>query len=288
MIRAAPKTASVAASVQRRPRPPVLLYVVILAVSAFAALPFVWMVLSSLKPLTEIFGQGFLPQHPSLDNFRRLFAETPALRALFNSFFVAILSTAGSLLFCSLGGYGFAKFEFPGRNVLFGVMLVSMTIPFVVGMIPTFIMMRNWFHWIDTPWPLVVPGLANAFGVFFMRQYLSTVPDELLDAARIDGASEPTIFFRVVVPIILPALASLGIIFFMASWNNFLWPNIVLREPDTQTLPVLIAGLQGSAGRTPYDLMMAGAVVSVVPMLIVFLALQRYFYSGITAGAVKG
>lgn len=288
MIRTAPKTASVSVPAQSRPRPPVLLYVVILAVSAFAALPFVWMVLSSLKPLTEIFSQGFLPQHPSLDNFRRLFAETPALRALFNSFFVAILSTAGSLLFCSLGGYGFAKFEFPGKNVLFGVMLVSMTIPFVVGMIPTFIMMRNLFHWIDTPWPLVVPGLANAFGVFFMRQYLSTVPDELLDAARIDGASEPTIFFRVVTPIIMPALASLGIIFFMASWNNYLWPNIVLREPDTQTLPVLIAGLQGNAGRTPYDLMMAGAVVSVVPMLIVFLALQRYFYSGITAGAVKG
>ncbi|GHF53665.1 ABC-type glycerol-3-phosphate transport system permease component [Deinococcus metalli] len=272
----------------RHTRPPALLYAVLIVVSAFAALPFVWMVLSSLKPLAEIFGQGFWPQHASLDNYRALFAQTPALRALGNSVLIAVLSTAGSLLFCALGGYGFAKFDFPGRNALFGVMLVSMTIPFVVGLIPTFILMRNTFHWIDTPWPLIVPGLANAFGVFFMRQYLSTVPDELLDAARIDGASEPTIFVRVVVPISTPALASLGIIFFMAAWNNYLWPNIVLRNPDAQTLPVLIASLQGSAGRTPYDLMMAGAVVSVIPMLIVFLALQRYFYSGITAGAVKG
>lgn len=270
------------------PGAPVLLYGIVIAVSVFTAFPFVWMLLSSLKPLPEIFGQGFWPAHANLDNFRRLFQKTPALRAMFNSLFIAVLSTAGSLLFCSLGGYGFAKFHFPGRDALFSVMLISMTIPFVVGLIPTFILMRNTFHWIDTPWPLIVPGLANAFGVFFMRQYLSTVPDELLDAGRIDGASEPMVFFRIVLPVITPALASLEIIFFMASWNNYLWPNIVLREPTAQTLPVLIVGLQGSAGRTPYDLMMAGAVVSVIPMVIVFVALQRYFYSGITAGAVKG
>ncbi|MGI8747345.1 MAG: carbohydrate ABC transporter permease [Deinococcus sp.] len=286
----APGTPAMAAPSSRRPSrgSPWLLYLLVAVVSVCTAFPFVWMLLSSLKPLSEIFGQGFWPQHPSFDNFRRLFSETPALRALLNSLFIAALATLGSLLFCTLGGYGFAKFQFPGRNALFSVMLVSMTIPFVVGLIPTFILMRNAFHWIDTPWPLVVPGLANAFGVFFMRQYLSTLPDELLDAGRMDGASEPTIFFRVVLPVVTPGLASLGIIFFMASWNNYLWPSIVLRDPQAQTLPVLIASLQGSAGRTPYDVMMAGAVVSVIPMILVFLALQRHFYSGITAGAVKG
>ncbi|HWG85306.1 MAG TPA: carbohydrate ABC transporter permease [Deinococcales bacterium] len=266
----------------------VLLYAFIIAVCTFTSFPFIWMLLSSLKPLSEIFGQGFLPQNPTLDNFRNLFEQTPALRNMLNSFFIATAATSGSLLFCSLGGYGFAKFRFPGRNVLFGVMLGTMTIPFIVTMIPTFIMMRNTFHWIDTPWPLVVPGLANAFGVYFMRQNMLSVPDSLLDAARVDGASEPLIFFRVVLPVVLPALASLGIIFFMASWNNYLWPTVVLRSPESQTLPVMIASLQGSAGRTPYDLMMAGSVLSVLPMLAIFLLLQRFFYAGITAGSVKG
>ena len=265
-----------------------LIYVFIIAISLFTVFPFVWMFLSSLKPLSEIFGQGVLPANPSLENFRRLFAETPALQALIRSFLIAITSTVLSVFFCALGGYGFAKFNFPAKGALFALMLGTMTIPFAVTLVPLFVMMRNVFHWIDTPWPLIVPGIANAFGIFFMRQYMMSISDEMLDAARIDGASEWQIFLRLVLPTTTPALASLGIIFFMGSWNNYLFPTIVLRDPNTATLPVLIASLQGDAGRTPYDLIMAASVVSTVPMLIVFLLLQRFFYAGITAGSVKG
>ncbi len=264
------------------------IYVFIIAICIFTMFPFVWMFLSSLKPLSEIFGQGILPTNPSLDNFKRLFLETPALAALIRSFIIALTFTVFSVFFCALGGYGFAKFHFPGKSAMFAVMLGTMTIPFAVTLVPLFVMMRNVFHWIDTPWPLIVPGLANAFGIFFMRQYMVSVSDEMLDAARIDGASELQIFLRLVLPTTTPALASLGIIFFMGSWNNFLFPTIILRDPSNATLPVLIASLQGSAGRTPYDLIMAASVVSTIPMLIVFVLLQRYFYAGITAGSVKG
>jgi ABC-type glycerol-3-phosphate transport system permease component len=148
--------------------------------------------------------------------------------------------------------------------------------------------MRNYFHWIDTPWPLIVPGAANAFGIFFMRQYMVSVPDEMLDAARVDGASEFGIFVRIVLPTTLPGLVGLGIIFFMASWNNFLWPSAVLRSPENYTVPLMLRSLQGPPGRTAYDVLMAGSVVSLLPMLLVFLLLQRHLIAGITAGSVKG
>lgn len=265
-----------------------IIYLFMIAVCAYTTFPFLWMFFSSLKPLSEIFGQGLLPANPSLENFRRLFAETPALQALIRSFLIAITATVSSVFFCALGGYGFAKFHFPAKGFLFALMLGTMTIPFAVTLVPLFVMMRNVFHWIDTPYPLIVPGIANAFGIFFMRQYMLTVADEMLDAARIDGANEIQIFLRLVLPTTTPALASLGIIFFMGSWNNYLFPTIVLRDPNTATLPVLIASLQGDAGRTPYDLIMAASVVSTIPMLVVFLLLQRFFYAGITAGGVKG
>ena len=265
-----------------------LLYSVIVAFCAFTTFPFLWMLLASFKPLEEIFGRNFWPQNPSLQNYFNLFTQLNALQALWNSSLIAVTSTVASVMLCALGGFGFSKYDFPGRAFLYNLMIGTMTIPFVVGLVPTFIMMRNTFHWIDTLWPLIVPGLANAFGIYFMRQYIDAVPNELLEAARIDGASEPRIFGRILLPVITPAMASLGIIFFMASWNNYLWPSIVLRSQQNYTLPVMIASLQGTAGRTPYDLMMAGSVLSVIPMLIVFFALQRYFYAGITAGGVKG
>lgn len=249
-----------------------LIYALIIVICVFTTFPFIWMLFSSLKPLSEIFGQGLLPANPSLENFRRLFTETPALGALLRSFLIALTATISSVFFCALGGYGFAKFRFPARGPLFALMLGTMTVPFAVTLVPLFVMMRNVFQWIDTPWPLIVPGIANAFGIFFMRQYMISVSDEMLDAARIDGASEWQIFLRLVLPTITPALASLGIIFFMASWNNYLWPTIVLHDPNSATLPVLIASLQGDAGRTPYDLIMAASVVSTVPMLIVCAA----------------
>lgn len=264
-------------------------YVGVALVSAFMIFPFVWMLVSSLKPFQEIFaGTTFLPQHPTLRNYVSLFDQADALRKIWNSLYIATTATVLSIFLCALGGYAFAKFRFPGRTVLFGVMLASMAIPFAVVMVPLFVMMRNTFHWIDTPLPLIVPGAANAFGIFFMRQYMLSIPDEMLDAARVDGASEFGIFLRIVLPASVPGLVSLAIIFFMASWNDFLWPSAVLRSPAHYTVPLMLNSLQGPPGRTAFDVLMAGSVVSLLPMLVVFLVLQRHLIAGITAGSVKG
>jgi ABC-type glycerol-3-phosphate transport system permease component len=266
-----------------------LVYLVLAGMSAFMVFPFVWMLVSALKPFPEIFsGAHFLPQHWTLHNFSSFFHQTNAARALWNSFYIATATTALSLFLCALGGYGFAKFRFPGRNVLFAFVIATLVIPFAAIVVPLFVMMRNTFHWVDTPWPLIVPSAANAFGIFFMRQYMLSIPDEILDAARVDGATERRIFFRIVLPVCAPALISLGIIVFIASWNGFLWPLVVLPSPHHWTLPLVLRSLQGPPGRTPYDVLMAGSVISVLPLVLGFLVFQRRLVSGIMAGTVKG
>jgi ABC-type glycerol-3-phosphate transport system permease component len=263
-------------------------YLALAAVSALMLFPFVWMLASSFKPFTEIFaGRSFLPEQPTLANYASLFQQSDALRKVWNSLYIAALYTALAVFLCAMGGYAFAKFRFPGRGVLFGFLLATMAVPFAVVMVPLFIMMRNWFHWIDTPWPLIVPWAANAFGIFFMRQYMLSVPDDMLDAARVDGASELRIFLRIVLPVSRPGLASLAILFFVLKWNDFLWPLAVLRSEEVQTVPVMLNSLQGPPGRTAFDVLMAGSVVSVLPMLLLFLLLQRHLVVGLTAGAVR-
>jgi ABC-type glycerol-3-phosphate transport system permease component len=263
-------------------------YLALAAVSALMLFPFAWMLASSFKPFTEIFaGRSFLPEQPTLANYASLFQQSDALRKVWNSLYIAALYTALAVFLCAMGGYAFAKFRFPGRGVLFGFLLATMAVPFAVVMVPLFIMMRNWFHWIDTPWPLIVPWAANAFGIFFMRQYMLSVPDDMLDAARVDGASELRIFLRIVLPVSRPGLASLAILFFVLKWNDFLWPLAVLRSEEVQTVPVMLNSLQGPPGRTAFDVLMAGSVVSVLPMLLLFLLLQRHLVVGLTAGAVR-
>jgi ABC-type glycerol-3-phosphate transport system permease component len=263
-------------------------YLALAAISALMLFPFAWMLASSFKPFTEIFaGRSFLPEQPTLANYASLFQQSDALRKVWNSLYIAALYTALAVFLCAMGGYGFAKFRFPGRGVLFGFLLATMAVPFAVVMVPLFIMMRNWFHWIDTPWPLIVPWAANAFGIFFMRQYMLSVPDDMLDAARVDGASELRIFLRLVLPVSRPGLASLAILFFVLKWNDFLWPLAVLRSDEAQTVPVMLNSLQGPPGRTAFDVLMAGSVVSVLPMLLLFLLLQRHLVVGLTAGAVR-
>jgi ABC-type glycerol-3-phosphate transport system permease component len=201
-----------------------LLYAMLLGISLFMLLPFVWMLSTSMKPPEEIFTKPptLITANSTLDSYVYLF-QNGILRNVANSFIVAAGATLLSLFFCSLGGYGFAKFRFPGKRAMFAFLLGTMIIPFTIIMVPLFVMMRD-LKWIDTFWPLIIPGAANAFGIFFMRQYISTVTSDLLDAARIDGAGEFTIYRRVIVPIITPGLVSLGMIFFMSSWNNYLWP----------------------------------------------------------------
>jgi ABC-type glycerol-3-phosphate transport system permease component len=265
------------------------LYLILIVISVYMIIPFVWMLSTSFKLPQDVF--GFPPvlfsERSTLINYQFLFQEKQLLLIVWNTFFVAMSATLLSLFFCSLGGYGFAKFNFPGRTILFSFLLATMVIPAAVTMVPSFVIMRS-FGWYNTFLPLIIPGAANAFGIFFMRQYISSINDELLDAARIDGASEFGIYRRIILPIITPGLSSLGLIFFMASWNNYLGPLIWLKSPDKFTLPLAIFQFGGAVGLTNFNGQMAMSVISIIPLLFIFLVFQRQFVEGITAGAVKG
>jgi ABC-type glycerol-3-phosphate transport system permease component len=266
------------------------LYLGLMLLSIFMILPFIWMLSTSFKPYDEIFAIPpiIISQNMTLDGYRFIFQESNALRALANTALVSTAATALSLFFCGLGGYGFAKFKFPGRKTLFRFLLGTMVIPGAIMIVPSYIMMVKGFGWFNTYWPLIIPTAANAFGIFFMRQYISSVNDEILDAARIDGAGEFGIFWRVILPIVRPGLITLGLIQFMAAWNNFLLPSIYLKKQELYTLPLLMLQMQGPAGYTQYREWMALATISVAPLLVIFLFFQRRFVEGITAGAVTG
>lgn len=266
-----------------------LMYTLLIGVSIFMVLPFIWMVSTSLKPPDEIFAIPpiIISKHSSLSAYAYLQQQYNILGILRNTFVIAFSATILRLFFCALGGYGFAKFKFPGQGALFAFLLGTMVIPSAVTLVPVYIIMRD-LKWIDTFWPLIIPGAANAFGIFFMRQYIMSVSNELIDAARIDGAGEFSIFWRIILPIIAPGLTSLGLIFFMGSWNDFIGPLIYLKSPEHFTLPLIIRSLVGPVGRTVYDVQMATSVISLIPLLIIFLIFQRRFVEGITAGAIKG
>jgi len=266
----------------------IFVYLLLIPTCIFMMLPFFWMLITSLKTMAEVFNVPMIifSHNMSLDNFKVVIDKGVWIR-LWNTFFISFTATVLRLFFCSLAGYGFAKFRFPGRDILFSVLIASMIVPFAVTVVPLYIMMVN-FHWVDTILPLVIPGAASAFGIFFMRQYIRSIPDELLDAARIDGCSEFSIYVRVILPIVTPGLISLGLIFFMQVWNDFMWPLVILKTPENQTLPVMIATLTGLAGTNMYTLQMAVSVISITPLIIIFLIFQRRFTAGITFGAVKG
>jgi lactose/L-arabinose transport system permease protein len=266
-----------------------VVYVLLIALSAFMLLPFAWMLTSSLKPLSEIFdGRGFLPRHWTFANYRHFFDQPYALRSIWNSFYITTTFTALSVFLCAAGGYAFAKFKFAGRRVLFAFVVATLAIPPIAILVPQFVMLRDNFHWVNTPWPLIVPGAASAYGIFFMRQFMLAIPDEIIDAGRVDGASETRIFFRLILPVARPAIISLAIIFYVAVWNSFLAPVIYLSSTRNYTLPVMLESFQGGIGRTPYDLIMAGSVVGTLPLVIGFLVFQRRLVSGIMEGTVKG
>ena len=251
--------------------------------------PFYHMVIGSFKGVNEIMTTklALLPKVWMFSNLNQLFHRLPFERNLLNSAMVAASSTALSLFLCSLAGFTFAKLPFPGRDALLLVLVSTMMIPFQVSLVPLFVIM-NRLNWLDTFWPLIVPGAANAFGIFLMRQYATAIPDDLVDAARIDGCSDFRIFWNVAVPILKPGLTVVGMIFFMSSWNDFLWPLIVLKRMEMYTVPVALAALQGLGYVVPFGVMLAGATIGALPLAILFLVFQRWFVSGILAGAIKG
>ncbi|WP_058834848.1 carbohydrate ABC transporter permease [Luteimonas abyssi] len=260
-----------------------------LAVLALVALaPLLWMVAVSFMHTGEAsaFPPPLLPESPSLASYRELFARAGMGRYFVNSLIVSGAITFGALLVNTLAGYAFAKLRFRGRDRLFQVLLGALVIPAQVAMLPLFLMMKG-LGLVNTFGAVIIPALATVFGIFLVRQYARSIPDELLEAARIDGAGEFRIFFQIVLPMLKPVLVTLTIFTFMAAWNDFMWPLIVLTDQDNYTLPVAIAAISREHVQD-VEMMMAGAVITVLPVLLLFLLLQRYYIQGLLLGSVKG
>ena len=252
-------------------------------------LPFYWMIIASTFSDSDIykFPPRLLPGTQFLANVKDLLLMIPYSRNFLNSIFVASVRTLLNLFFCSLVGFAFAKYSFAGKNWLFAFILGTMMIPGQVTLVPWFIMM-SWFGWVNSFKALIIPNMISAFGVFWMRQYItSTIPDELLDAARIDGYGEFAIYTRIVMPLIRPGLGALGIYVFMGSWNDFMQPLIILKEVTKYTLPVAMAALQGNLYYVRYPVLMAAATIAVVPILIVYALANKQFIAGLTAGSIR-
>lgn len=263
-------------------------YTLLVVGAILALLPMLWMLSASLMPSGEAstFPPHFLPSRITLTHYSDLFTRLSLGKYLFNSALIAIVVTVLSLAINAMAGYAFAKLRFRGRDRLFRALSMGLVLPVQVAMLPLFLLLKN-MGLINTYWGVIIPGLASIFGIFLVRQYALSIPDEMLDAARVDGASEFRIFWSIVVPGIVPILATLSIWTFLATWNDFMWPLIVLSDDSKYTLPVALANLAGEHVLDT-ELMMAGSVVTVIPVLLVFLFLQRYYIQGVMAGSVKG
>lgn len=252
--------------------------------------PFLWMVFGSFKTEAEIwldlsYLSNWLPKSFYLGNFRDVFLEFDFLRWFFNTFVVSVSVLIIRLFICSITAFGFAKYRFPGKEVLFILVLSSMMIPFEVTMIPLFIMVHK-FGWLDTYRGIVFPHVANAFGIFLMRQFIRTMPDELLDAGRIDGCSELGIYWRIVLPLCKPGLTALAIITFLGTWNEFIWPLLVIQTESMKTLTLGIAIMvQNYIGRM--NILLTASLVMTIPILIFYLVFQKNFVEGVTLTGLK-
>ncbi|PZA06571.1 carbohydrate ABC transporter permease [Meiothermus sp. PNK-Is4] len=253
-------------------------------------LPFLWMLSTSLKPASAVLSlpPELLPREPTLEAYREVARSFPIVRVFLNTLLVAAATTLGQLVVSSMSGYAFARFRFAGRDLLFAAYLATLMVPFAVTVTPLFIVVKA-LGWTNSYWGLVVPALFGAFGTFLMRQFFLALPGELEEAAVLDGASTFTTFARVMLPLSGPALATLGVFSFMASWNSFLWPLLIVNDPRLMTLPLALATLQGLyPGQTQWNLVMAGTVIAVIPMVVVFLLAQRWVVEGVTVSGLKG
>ncbi|MBV7331420.1 carbohydrate ABC transporter permease [Chloroflexi bacterium TSY] len=267
-----------------------LLHIVVLSGALLTVLPFGWMIISSFKNTGEIFRwpPWLLPETIDLFNYVTLFTKWSFGTWYLNSIGLAVLTTLAVLFFSSLAGFGFAKYNFRGKNGLFILLIGSTMIPFQLILIPLFIMISR-LGWVDTYVALVVPFVAPAFGIFLMRQFATTVPTDLLDAARMDGASEFGIYRRVVLPLIKPALGTLAILTFLGNWNSFLWPLVVLRSDEKLILPIGLANLSSNVAgqQLAYGVVMAAATLVSIPVVLLFLAMQKQYVAGLTLGSIK-
>ena len=265
------------------------IYIFLIAGAVTMVVPYAWMLVTSIKPLEEIqaFPPSFIVQNPTLEPYRDLFSMMPMMRYMFNSLFVAGSITLFNVFATSLAGYAFAKHNFWGRDQLFFIFIGSLMIPWQVNIIPGFVIVKN-LGWLSTYKGLIIPSMAwCAFGIFLNRQFIYSIPDDLIDAAKIDGCSEFMIYCKVILPLIKPVIATLAIFTFLQQWNNFVWPLVIVHNPDMRTIPLALNVLTGQFGAN-FGMVMAGAVIATLPMLVVYLMFQKYIIKGIAMTGLRG
>jgi ABC-type glycerol-3-phosphate transport system permease component len=266
----------------------VLLYGMLLLFSAFMLVPMVFAVLGSLKPEAEIFTVPiqWLPSSPQWQNYILPFQKNIG-RYFVNSMIVSLVQTISPMILCSMAGYSLAKFNYPGRNLVFLFILSTIMLPIQVTLVPTYIIIKE-LGWVNSYLGLIVPGLATTFGTFLMRQFFLSLPSEYMDAARIDGASEPRIFWTIMMPMCRPALSALGIFSFTGSWNSFLWPLVVVNQDELRTVPLGMVFYMGEQRVPEYGQLLAVSVIATIPVLLLFIILQRELIRGAAMSGLKG
>jgi multiple sugar transport system permease protein len=272
----------------KRPATSIAVHALLVIGALVTLTPLLWMVSASFMPSGQAssFPPPLLPTRPTFQHYVDLFTRLNLARDFGNSLFITLSVTLFSLVVNSMAGYAFAKLRFGGREAVFKVLVAAMVIPAQVGMMPLFLMVKG-MGLVNTPWGVMIPGLAGVFGIFMIRQFALSIPDDLLDAARIDGASEWRIYWTIVLPVLKPILVTMATFSFLSSWNDFMWPLIVLSNDARYTLPVALASLAGEHVQDT-ELMMAGSVLTVLPVLGVFLMMQRSYIQGVLMGSVKG
>lgn len=267
----------------------IVIYFFLIFACVIALFPFIWSAFAATHTDTQIYSIDYAFRLGSslAENFEKLSTAFPIWKNMMNSMFIAAVYTIGILVIDSMAGYAFAKYEFKGKSLFFGLFMMSMFIPTQVTLIPLFIEMNS-FQMIDTNWSIILPGFASVFGVFLMRQNFMSFPNELIESARIDGAGHFFIFIRIVLPTMRPALTSLGILSFVNQWGNFMWPLITLHSQDKYTMPLVLSLMVQPGYVTDYGAVMVGALLALAPVLIFFLIFQKNFINGMLSGALKG
>lgn len=272
----------------------ILLHLILTPLAFLFLVPILWMVIAATQPNSEIISSppAILPGNALAENWNDLnsrFTDNNNLgyiRVMLNSIVISVVYTGLATMISSMAGYAFAKFRFRGKAILFSIIIATMTIPYSIVVIPQFLLVARDLGLSNTYAAAILPALANTLGIFFMRQSLASLPDELLDAARVDGANEFRIFFQIVLPMALPSMAAIAIVLFLNQWNDYLWPLLVLTDSSSYTIPVALGTLVGLTNIS-WGGIMIGTSLATIPFLIMFLFLQRYFIAGISAGAIK-
>ncbi|WP_078556259.1 carbohydrate ABC transporter permease [Bacillus alkalicellulosilyticus] len=268
--------------------PQLLIYLFLFATTVISVFPFYWMFVIASNTTSEVnkFPPAVIPGRNFIENAQRVFERIDFFGSMFNTIIIASTVTIGVLFFCSLAGFAFAKLKFEGKNFLFLLLLLTLAVPPQLGIIPLFMIVSS-FNWVDSLKAVIIPNLISAFGVFWMRQYIiQTIPDEIIESARIDGCGNFRIYASIILPVIKPALALLGIVTFFHQWNDFLWPLIVLKDNKVHTIQIALRTLN-DVYNTDHSLILAGVFLATIPILIMFILFSKHFIAGLTEGAVK-